>query len=230
MRIRSLVVAATFALGALPFASVTQAQSTTGSQSGYWAGSGSWKSGSGMCWRAGFWAPSMATSECDPDLVPKPPPPPPVAPRAAPPPPAAPAPAPAPVAKPAPPKPVVLTVPMLALFAGNSAVLDADAKGRLDRQIVAPINNLGRLDFVHIEGHTDRLGSAQANQKLSERRADAVAAYLVSKGLPKDKVETLGMGKTNQAKACPDQKDRKALGQCLADNRRVIVEIRGMPK
>ena len=36
----------------------------------------------------------------------------------------------------------------------------------------------------------------QYNQKLSERRADAVRDYLVSKGVPKDKIETLGMGKT----------------------------------
>src|SRR6185369_18087456 len=60
------------------------------SNEGYWGGtSGTWKNGSGQCWKPSYWTPAMATAECDPDLVAKPAPA--AAPRAA-------APAPAPVA------------------------------------------------------------------------------------------------------------------------------------
>jgi outer membrane protein OmpA-like peptidoglycan-associated protein len=47
-------------------------------------------------------------------------------------------------------------------------------------------------------------------------------------------METLGSGKTNQVKSCPDKAggkaDRKALIECLAPNRRVVVELKGMPR
>ena len=55
-------------------------------------------------------------------------------------------------------------------------------------------------------------------------------AYLVSKGVAADKVETLGFGKTLPVKACPDQKERKGLIECLAPNRRVVVELKGTPR
>ena len=76
-------------------------------------------------------------------------------------------------------------------------------------------------------GHADRLGSNDYNQKLSEKRADAVRAYLVSKGVEQSKVETLGFGKTLPVKACPDQKDRKQLIECLQPDRRVEIEVIG---
>jgi outer membrane protein OmpA-like peptidoglycan-associated protein len=44
------------------------------------------------------------------------------------------------------------------------------------------------------------------------------------------KVETLGFGKTLPVKACPDQKDRKQLIECLSPNRRVVVEVQGTPR
>jgi OOP family OmpA-OmpF porin len=71
------------------------------------------------------------------------------------------------------------------------------------------------------------LGSAQYNQKLSERRAEAVKAYLVKQGADAAKIETYGFGKTLQVKSCPDQKERKALIECLQPNRRVVVEVEG---
>ena len=44
------------------------------------------------------------------------------------------------------------------------------------------------------------------------------------------KVEVFGFGKTTPVKACPDQKDRKALIECLSPNRRVVVEVQGTPR
>jgi len=47
---------------------------------------------------------------------------------------------------------------------------------------------------VTIAGHSDVRGSDDYNQALSERRADAVKAYLVSKGVPADQLEAVGVG------------------------------------
>ena len=140
-------------------------------------------------------------------------------------------PPPAPVAKPeAPKKPAVLSVTSTELFEFNKAVLTADAKAKLDKEVVARAKDFTNVALVHVDGHADRLGSAQYNQKLSEKRADAVRAYLVSKGFDGSKIETLGSGKTNPVKGCPDTKDRKSLIECLAPNRRVVVEVKGTPR
>jgi OOP family OmpA-OmpF porin len=192
----------------------------------------------GGCVRASYWTPAMAISDCDPDLVPRaaaaPAPAPAPAPLAVPTPPPAPAvkpaPAPAPVAKPAAPKPAQRTVTLTDYFATNSATLSPAARAQIDREVIEPMKSMSSVSLVYIEGHTDRLGSAQANQRLSERRADAVANYLVSKGADRSKIETIGMGKTNPVKSCPDDKDRKKLVACLAPNRRVVVQVTGMPR
>jgi OOP family OmpA-OmpF porin len=140
--------------------------------------------------------------------------------------PAAPAPTPAPVAAP---KPCDATVTFLneEVFPFMLSSLTPAAKARLDRDVIGRLATCSRVDAVVIEGHTDRMGSHQYNQKLSERRANSVKAYLVSKGLDRNKVETLGMGKTVPAKFCPDIKGRSELIACLAPNRRAIVSIKG---
>jgi len=93
--------------------------------------------------------------------------------------------------------------------------------------VLAKLATCARIEAVVVEGHTDRLGSHQYNQKLSERRAESVKAYLVGKGTDADKIETLGMGKTVPAKFCPDINRRAELIACLAPNRRAIVAIKG---
>ena len=101
------------------------------------------------------------------------------------------------------------------------------AKARLDRDVVARLAGCASVEAVVIEGHTDRMGSHPYNQKLSERRAESVKAYLVGKGTDPDKIETLGMGKTVPAKFCPAINKRAELIACLAPNRRAIVSIKG---
>lgn len=113
------------------------------------------------------------------------------------------------------------------VFAFTKSELTQAAKARLDRDVVAKLASCARVEAVVIEGHTDRLGSHKYNQKLSEKRAENVKAYLVSKGSDADKVETLGMGKTVPAKFCPGIKGRSELIACLAPNRRAIVSIKG---
>jgi OOP family OmpA-OmpF porin len=177
-----------------------------------------------LCWRQGFWTPQMAIAQCDPDLVPKPVPPPPP-PAAAPPPPPPPAPAPAPA-----PAPQVqrITLASRALFDFDKAVLKPEGKSAIDSEIISKLSGVQKLELVLVTGHTDRIGSQQYNQRLSERRADAVRDYLVSRGVPRDRIETLGMGKTQPVPGVVcDQKALKALIACLAPNRRVEVEVKG---
>jgi OOP family OmpA-OmpF porin len=133
-------------------------------------------------------------------------------------------------AKPEPKKPAVINLASTQLFEFNKATLTAPAREILDAEVVAKLREFGQIRYINVNGHADRLGSVQYNQKLSERRANAVRAYLVSKGADPSHVETLGFGKTAPVKSCPDQKDRKALIECLAPNRRVVVEIQGTPR
>ena len=171
----------------------------------------------GLCWRTGYWTPAMATLECDPDLVPKKAAPAPApAPKAAPP---APAPAPKPAAKPAP-TPVKEKVTMAAdaHFDFDKAVLKPEGKAKLDDLV-------GKLKAVNLEvviaiGHTDSIGSNAYNQKLSVRRANAVKAYLVSKGIEANRIYTEGKGETQPI---ADNKTKEG----RAKNRRVEIEVVG---
>jgi OOP family OmpA-OmpF porin len=195
-----------------------------------------------LCWRRGTWTPSQAHCECDPDLIPRdvcfPPPPKPVAAPAPPPTPAppvaAPTPVPVPVAKP---KRCDATVTFQAdeHFVFGKAVLanPSVSRPRIEAEVRKRLAECATLEAIIVEGHTDRIGSQQVNQRLSEQRAEAAKTVLVKDlGIPADKIETLGMGKTLQIKSCPDSqfKTQQALIDCLAPNRRVVINIRGVGK
>ncbi len=185
-----------------------------------------------LCWRTGYWTPAQAIKDCDPDLVKAPPEPPkpapaPVvpAPGVAPPPPPAP-----PAPPPAPPAPMAqkITIASKALFDFDKAVLRPEGKKALDTEVIAKIKQVQKVELVLVTGHTDRLGSQAYNQKLSERRAATVRDYLTSQGVAKDKIETLGMGKTQPVPGVKcEQKNRKELIACLQPHRRVEVEVKG---
>lgn len=188
-----------------------------------------------LCWRTGYWTPALAIEDCDAHLVPKPKP---VAAPAPPPPPApvvkpAPAPPPPPpVAKPAPPpapKPCSFTARLSAdaAFDFGSATLKPAARAQIDKDVIERLGTCARIDVINVNGHTDRIGDAIANQRLSERRAEAVRDYLISKGADRNSIEVYGFGKTLPIKSCPDTKDRKALVECLAPNRRVEIDVKG---
>jgi len=202
--------------------------SATGTPDNNVVKSGAYNGGAGLsgnlCWRTGYWAPSMAIEQCDPDLVPKPVPPPPAPVVTPPPPPPAPPP-PAP-----PPAPVVqkITLASKALFDFDKAVLKPEGKAAIDSEIISKLSGVQKLELVLVTGHTDPIGTQAYNQKLSERRADAVRDYLVSKGVPKDKIETLGMGKTQPIPGVVcNQKNLKEKIACFAPLRRVEVEVKG---
>lgn len=69
-------------------------------------------------------------------------------------------------------------------------------------------------------GHTDSVGSDRYNQALSQRRAEAVKAYLVQKGIDPARLYTEGKGET-----MPVADNRSAAGR--ARNRRVTIEVVG---
>lgn len=79
-------------------------------------------------------------------------------------------------------------------FEFNKASLTVNAKTILDG--VAEALNARKDIKVEIDGHTDGKGADAYNQKLSERRADAVKQYLAGKGIDAGRMSTKGFGKT----------------------------------
>jgi adhesin transport system outer membrane protein len=117
-------------------------------------------------------------------------------------------------------RPAVLPTKMVfksdALFDFDKAVLKDDGKKNLDG-LVAQIKGT-QLDVAIAVGHTDAMGSEPYNQALSERRAEAVKAYLVSQGVAADKVRTQGKGETEPVASNDTEEGR-------AKNRRVEVTL-----
>ena len=103
-------------------------------------------------------------------------------------------------------------------FDFDKAVLKPEGKAKLDELV-------GKLKAVNLEviiaiGHTDTIGTKEYNQKLSVRRAEAVKAYLVSKGIEPNRIYTEGKGLKQ-----PIADNRTAEGR--AKNRRVEIEVVG---
>mgnify|MGYP000275790043 CR=1 FL=1 len=192
-----------------------------------------WKIGnaSALCWRTANWTPATAAPGCDGAIAPKAAAPAPaavVAPVAAAPAPApaaaapAPAPAPAPAAAPAAGAAATkVTYAADAFFTANSAVLKAAGKAKLD-DLVGKVKAIN-LEVIVAVGHTDSKGNDSSNQKLSVRRAEAVKAYLVSKGIEKNRVYTEGKGSKQ-----PVADNKTAEGR--AKNNRVEIEVVGTQK
>jgi len=122
------------------------------------------------------------------------------------------------------PQPEPLKLQWSAQFQFDSAELTPDARAALERDILPRLANGAELRFVHISGHADRLGDAEYNRKLSEKRAEALRAYLVAKGVDEAKIEVFSYGTTLPAKDCRAEKG-PALIECLAPNRRAVLEI-----
>ena len=97
---------------------------------------------------------------------------------------------------------------------------------RIDEEVLSKLKTCVKIENVTITGHTDRIGSQQYNQKLSEKRAGAVAAYLRSRGVAAD-IKTIGAGETQPIETCNTVRGRKQLIDCLAPNRRVDIDVRG---
>ncbi|MGV8924486.1 MAG: porin OmpA [Ewingella sp.] len=143
----------------------------------------------------------------------------------------------APVVAPAPaPAPVVetkkFTLKSDVLFTFGKSSLKPEGQQALD-QLYTQLSSMDPKDgSVVVLGYTDAVGSEQSNQKLSEQRAQTVVDYLVSKGIPSDKISARGMGETNSVtgNTCGYKSGRATKAQiaCLAPDRRVEIEVKGI--
>ena len=108
-----------------------------------------------------------------------------------------------------------------ALFDFDQSTLKPQGKAALD-QLLGQLTGMD-LEVIVTVGHTDAVGSDAYNQKLSQRRAEAVKAYLVAQGVETSRVYTEGKGETQ-----PVADNTTAAGR--AKNRRVTVEVVGTRK
>ncbi|HWH39736.1 MAG TPA: OmpA family protein [Usitatibacter sp.] len=179
--------------------------------------------GSGNAVKDGSGACVVTSGQVLPECAgPKPPPP---AEPAKPAPPAPPAPPPAKPAEPAKPAPQSVRESVViqadALFDFDKSVLRPDGKKAID-DALAKIQGTD-LEMVIATGHTDSIGTEQYNQRLSERRAEAVKQYLVSKGIPASKITTIGKGESQPVATNKTKEGRQK-------NRRVDIEFKGVKK
>lgn len=175
-------------------------------------------SGSGLCWRTGYWTPALAQAAmvdgiplgcaCDVDVLSE---------RIC------------SGNKEMMDNIIVCTFPINlstdTLFDFDRTVLKPEGKQDLDK-IILRAKSIN-LEVILITGHTDRIGSDAYNQGLSERRADAVKEYLVSQGIDTNRVYVEGKGKTRPVTSdqCKHGMSRTALLECLQPDRRVEVKV-----
>ena len=107
-------------------------------------------------------------------------------------------------------------------FENNADVLTDESKATLDQAVPTVTEILAASDTVGIEigGHTDSVGSDAANLALSQRRADAVLAYLIDNGVDANRVSAVGYGETKP-------KVGNATAEGKATNRRIEFTVSG---
>ena len=181
-------------------------------------------SGFGLCWHDSQWTRERPAAACEPAVkaaLPAP-----VTAAA----PASPAPVPVPLnAPPALARPAMQKISFSAdaLFAFDKSALKPEGRVMLDG-LVTQLKGVTD-DGIVLTGHTDRFGTTAYNQKLSERRANAVKDYLVAQGLPARSIEAAGRGETQPETKpgdCKGARSAKVI-TCLQPDRRVDVEMQG---
>jgi len=112
----------------------------------------------------------------------------------------------------------IVNVGRRVFFVENSAALDDTAKTTLDNQANWLSTYKGYR--IKVEGFTDEKGSAQFNMQLGQKRADAVATYLTSKGIAPGRIKAKSFGNepTRKVKSCEDI-------SCWSQNRRAVTVL-----
>lgn len=112
---------------------------------------------------------------------------------------------------------------------GGEVVFQASARFDFDqskvkttaRQVLDEVAGKAKssgFDWIYVEGHTDALGAESYNQGLSERRAQTVKRYLVSKGIDASRIRSQGKGEANPVADNQSEEGRR-------QNRRVQIEV-----
>jgi outer membrane protein OmpA-like peptidoglycan-associated protein len=102
------------------------------------------------------------------------------------------------------------------IFEVGKSGIDPESNSELD--ILVNMMNENPKMVIQLEGHTDFLGEAKANMKLSQQRVESVKDYLVTKGVLRNRVKTKAFGGTQ-----PISRDNTPEAHRL--NRRVEVRI-----
>ena len=123
--------------------------------------------------------------------------------------------------------PVKTTLSADALFTFDKADLQPAGIAKLD-QLIAYAKNV-KFDSADVTGYTDPMGGDAGNLALSRARAQSVRDYLVKHGFPAVPINVIGLGASNfvtPLSSCPASGQARI--DCLAPNRRVIVELKGV--
>lgn len=125
------------------------------------------------------------------------------------------------------------------LFGFDRDTLRSEALQTLNN-LAAQLSNAD-VESARVEGHTDFMGKDEYNQALSERRANVVANYLVSQGVPASKISAVGFGESRASMTAQCQaevaklgkkvsaaKKRATLIQCIEPDRRVDIRVRAL--
>lgn len=156
-----------------------------------------WLNGTGeLCWRNAFWTPETGLPGCDGTIIAQAP---------------EPEPAPAPVAE-------KVVYDADTFFDFDKTEIKPDGRQMLD-ELVRQIEQLD-LEVILAVGHTDSIGTEAYNMGLSQRRAESVKNYLVSRGVDPNRIYTEGRGEAE-----PIASNATAEGRAL--NRRVEIEVVG---
>ncbi|HLR81974.1 MAG TPA: OmpA family protein [Paenalcaligenes sp.] len=109
------------------------------------------------------------------------------------------------------------------LFDFGQAELKPEGKRQIEQYV--PLIKARGKTWIEVVGHTDRIGSKSTNDRLSMERAESVRQILIANGLNPDRIRARGLGSRSPKVECPDQA-RDALIECLAPNRRVVIDVR----
>lgn len=111
---------------------------------------------------------------------------------------------------------LLIRLPATSAFAVGSSAVQPQFRTTLE-EIARPLKTFDQ-SFIDVLGHTDTTGTPEGNKRLSERRASAVADYLVSRGISRSRIATRGYGESVPLNAELTELDRAA-------NRRVEIRI-----
>lgn len=114
---------------------------------------------------------------------------------------------------------IYLIMPGNITFDSNESIVKSSFKPVLDS--IAKVLNEYNKTYVNVVGYTDNTGTAALNKKLSNERADAVANYLIMKGVASTRIASAGYGSSN-----PIASNSTAAGR--EQNRRVEIKLINM--